>query len=98
MGSSLFIENNKILSNIDGLSKLSSIGGSLHISNNPTITNLDGLSNLSSVGNIDINNNIALKDLCAVRSMIINTEVSFSFSGNGYNPFPQKFLDGNCSQ
>jgi len=38
------------ITNLDGLSELTSIGGNLIISNNPGLTNISGLSNLTSVG------------------------------------------------
>src|SRR5690606_12196009 len=38
------------ITNLDGLSNLTSVGGNLYISSNSSLTNLDGLSNLTSVG------------------------------------------------
>ena len=45
----LFIEGT-LLTNLDGLSNLTSVGGYLRIYGNDALTNLDGLSSLTSVG------------------------------------------------
>ena len=50
MGGYLSIESNAALTNLDGLSNLTSVGGYLYIEYNRALTNLDGLSNLTSVG------------------------------------------------
>jgi hypothetical protein len=46
----LHIEHNDVLTSVDGLSSLTSVGGDLWIQNNSQLTNLDGLSALNSVG------------------------------------------------
>ena len=40
------------ITNLTGLSGITSVGGQLYISNNPMLTNVDGLSNLIYVGGI----------------------------------------------
>ena len=52
------------ISNLDGLSGITSIGGSLNIELNFTLTNLDGLSGITSVGgSLNIDSNDALTNL-----------------------------------
>ena len=50
IGSSLYIENNDVLTRVDGLSSLTSMGRNFWIQNNSQLANLDGLSALTSVG------------------------------------------------
>src|SRR5690606_9891877 len=58
------IYDNSNLTNLDGLSKLTSVGGYLNIYNNLSLTNLDGLSNLTSVGGyLYISTNSSLTNL-----------------------------------
>jgi hypothetical protein len=52
------------ITNLNGLSELTTVGGVLAIYENTTLTNLDGLSSLSSVGeNIYISDNAALTNI-----------------------------------
>ena len=46
----LHIEHNNVLTSVDGLSSLTSVGGNLWIQNNSQLTNLDGLAALTGVG------------------------------------------------
>jgi hypothetical protein len=48
VGGDLWVEDNDSLSNLNGLSNITSVGG-LIIASNYSLTNLDGLSNLSSL-------------------------------------------------
>ncbi|MEZ5031721.1 MAG: T9SS type A sorting domain-containing protein [Saprospiraceae bacterium] len=58
------------MTNLDGLSSLSSVGGYLQITSNASLTNLDGLSSLSSVGgNVNITNDAALTNLDGLSSL-----------------------------
>jgi hypothetical protein len=64
------------ISNLNGLSVLTSIGGNLVIGSlnnsnqNPNLTNLTGINNLVSVGvNLYINNNVALGDLTGLEGL-----------------------------
>src|SRR5690606_26650109 len=64
VGGYLYIYENSNLTNLDGLSNLTSVGGYLRISTNSSLTNLDGLSNLTSVGGyLQIYNNSNLTNL-----------------------------------
>ncbi|MBC8489217.1 MAG: hypothetical protein H8D45_24615 [Bacteroidetes bacterium] len=49
IGGNVYIMNSSI-SNLNGLSVLTSIGGNLWISNNLSLVNISGLSNLTSIG------------------------------------------------
>ena len=63
VGRYLHIDFNPVLTNLDGLSALTSVGG-LDIESNDALTNLNGLSALTSVdGYLSIQNNAALIDL-----------------------------------
>ncbi len=56
--------------NVDGLSKLTSVGKGLFIENNSALTNLDGLSHLTSVGDaLDIEENFALTNIDGLSSL-----------------------------
>ena len=44
------IAYNDVLTNLDGLSSLTSVGGTLSIVNNAALENVNGLSNLTDVG------------------------------------------------
>jgi len=59
----IFIWGNTALTNLNGLSALTSVGGYLEIFNNTALTNLNGLSALTSVGYFTIFNNTALANL-----------------------------------
>src|SRR5690606_11901415 len=60
----MFIRSNSNLTNLDGLSNLTSVGGYLDIYSNSNLTNLDGLSNLTSVGGyLYISSNSSLTNL-----------------------------------
>src|SRR5690606_33326420 len=64
------IYNNPLLTDLNGLSSLATIGGFLTIHNNPLLTDLTGLSALTSIGsylNIDTNEN--LENLNALSSL-----------------------------
>jgi len=63
-GQGLKVENNATLTNLDGLSSLTSVNGYLDVSGNATLTNLDGLSNLTYVhGSLYVSNNAVLTNL-----------------------------------
>ena len=59
----LAIQDNAALTNVDGLSSLTSIAGYLNMNYNAALTNLDGLLNLIEVGTIQITFNPALINL-----------------------------------
>ena len=59
----MWFQENTALTNLDGLSNITSVGWSLDIEFNYALTNLDGLSSLTSVGWIlHIEKNYALPD------------------------------------
>ena len=63
VGHNLRIDDNDALTNLNGLSGLTSVGG-LEIGGNDALTNLNGLSNITSVGgDLEIWNNDALINL-----------------------------------
>ena len=71
------------ITNLDGLSGLTSVGGSMNISGNDSLTNLDGLSGLTSVGGIGlkISDNETLTDVDGLSSLT-SLEGSLWIQGN----------------
>jgi hypothetical protein len=62
--------NGSTITNLNGLSSLTSIGGYLWIKTNPALTSLSGLSSLTSVGGSSwIQNNTALTSLSGLSSL-----------------------------
>src|SRR5690606_22616637 len=60
----LSIINNSTLTNLHGLSTLTTVGGNLSINTNSQLTNLDGLNALTNMGgNLNINDNSQLTNL-----------------------------------
>ena len=97
----LSISNNSVLESLSSLNKLNTIGGSLHIEHNVTLESLTGLENLTkiqnnlSIGRESFSNdassegNSSLTDLCAIRHLIINGEITeneYYIDDNAYNP------------
>lgn len=97
------ISYNNSLLNIDGLSNIeSSIGISIY--ENPILANVNGLSSLTVMkqnGHLEIDNNIALNNMCGITPLIENgfpdNAGNYLISDNAYNPTVQDILDGNCS-
>jgi len=84
--------------------KLNSIGGDLIIRQNNSglanigMTNLKSFQNLTEIkGNIEIIDNLALRDFCSLQMVLDTFTGIYSVSGNVYNPTQQNILDGNCS-
>ena len=53
----------EVITSLEGLSNLTSVGGDLWISHNTSLTNLNGLASLTSVGSLYIQQNPALTNL-----------------------------------
>ena len=69
-GRTLRINDNDALTNLDGLSGISSVDGDLHIFATPALTNLDGLSGITSVGDdLEILYNDALTNIEGLSSL-----------------------------
>jgi hypothetical protein len=67
------------LTNLDGLSSLTSIGGNLEIYDNDALTNLDGLSNLTSIGgklHIDDNDALITLNMDSLNFVFANFQIS----------------------
>ncbi len=60
------------ISNLNGLSELTSVGSFLRIYNNSSLADINGLSNLSSVGHLYILNNDALTNVNAFSNLTSN--------------------------
>jgi PA domain/Secretion system C-terminal sorting domain len=74
------------ITNLNGLSELTSVGLFLSIHNNTTLANLDGLSNLTAVGSsVYINSNSALTDLNGL-SGVTSVVQDFYITGNAALP------------
>src|SRR5690606_34942976 len=82
---------NPNLTNLDGLSNLTSVGGYLFIDSNSNLTNLDGLSNLTSVGaDLVIQSNSSLTDISGLQN-IDPTSILSTYYGVGL------YIVGNTS-
>lgn len=70
----LIVQNNLLLSNLDGLSKVTAmIFGGLTIENNPALTNIDGLGNITTANcDVKINNNPALLSIGLLKFAGVN--------------------------
>lgn len=77
----LNINNNTLLTNLDGLSNLTNVGQALYI-NNTALTNLSGLGSITSIGgNFTITNNPYLTNLDGISSLT-NIGGSFTIQNN----------------
>jgi hypothetical protein len=65
----LWIYDNYVLTNVEGLSNLTTVVGTLYFGHNATLMNVDGLSNLTDVGALTIYNNAALTDIDGLSSL-----------------------------
>ncbi|MDZ7742559.1 MAG: hypothetical protein U5Q03_12610 [Bacteroidota bacterium] len=64
------------------------------------LNNISGLSNLESVGtDLSIKNNISLRDLCGIKTLLNLGGVAGSIliSNKLFNPGEQDIISGNCS-
>ncbi|MEP0263744.1 hypothetical protein [Dokdonia sp.] len=87
------------LTNLQGLSNVTSDILFVFISQNDQLESLDGLENVSSItGSINASYNPILNDLCAIQNSITNlSEEDVEILFNAFNPTMQDFIDGNCS-
>jgi hypothetical protein len=68
----MHINNNDSLTDVDGLSSLTSVGGDLICSGNAVLTNVDGLIGLTSVeGNLEVSHNASLTDVDGLSSLTL---------------------------
>lgn len=67
----LFIKDNDVLENIDGLSSVDTMGTKVNVEivNNPALNNLDGLANITKAGRILIQHNSSLKNIDGLSSV-----------------------------
>ena len=85
MGRDLTLQVNGSLTQIDGLSALTTVGRNLMIDHNPALTQIDGLGALATVGgNLTVETNGAL---CAnsVQAIVNQSSVSGSVVTSGNN-------------
>jgi len=74
------------ITNLNGLSVLTSVGGSLYIRHNNTLTSLTGLDNVISIGSLSITNNNALNSLTGLDNVTtIGGDLIIGYYSNG-NP------------
>lgn len=67
----IYIQNNGVLQNLDGLNGLVSVGEFVNFIDNASLTHINGLSNLSSVGGfVNVQNNATLSDLSGLGGII----------------------------
>jgi hypothetical protein len=78
VGGTLYIQNNTVLTRLDGLLGVTSVGGDLDIRYNDALTSLEGLENLTSVGG-----DLGIEDNSALCQSIVNALVAgVSVSGS----------------
>lgn len=106
VGSNVYLDNNKALLNIDGLSQLDYIGRDLVIINNDTLQHLDGLANVDTIArHIYIGEegwqtppvaagNRNLSDLCGISNAYFSN--SYFVANNLYNPTQTQLTLGDC--
>ena len=87
----LFIENNTLLANFEGLEKLKTITSGFSITNSPTLTSFTGLNNLESTGNFTIqgNNNSLINFEGLEKLKSIDGDLFLRFSSFNENDEPK---------
>jgi hypothetical protein len=96
----LYVGDNPLLTSLEGLNGLTSVGQILEINSNAALINLNGLSDLTIVGKeLNVTNNASLINLCGLQNLM-NQGFSGEYivEGNTYNPTKEELIDGNCSQ
>lgn len=73
--------SNTLLTNLNGLEKLTSVGENINIYNNSKLENLDVLSGLTYLGGIQINVNSVLKDISGLSGIIsVDGEIVIAYN------------------
>lgn len=72
----LVIENNPLLTNLDGLANLEQLGSGIRIENNPLLSNIDSLQYVTSTSKLVIKNNPSLAHLQINFRLTGDTEIS----------------------
>jgi len=67
--SNLFINNNQILPNLNGLNTINTIEGQLQINNNGSLKNLSGLNNANTIGYLTLESNDSLINLLGIENL-----------------------------
>lgn len=96
----LFISKNQNLTNIDGLSSLTSITR-IRIQDNSSLQNLDGFSNLTRIANnLDISSNESLADFCGLVPVVSSDGLigNFRIENNLFNPTNFELSQGICTE
>ncbi|MBS1663252.1 MAG: carboxypeptidase regulatory-like domain-containing protein [Bacteroidetes bacterium] len=97
----IYFFNNKVLKDLQGLEKVTSIRNGITITVNEKLTNVDGLANVGgAIYGINISENPALSGLCGITKLVKDggNTGDFRVSGNLYNPTAQEIKDGKCSK
>src|SRR5690606_4849478 len=103
VGENLDIYNNLSLTNLDGLSNLTSVGGYLSIASNSSLSSPNGLNNPTSAGgNLNINSNPNLTNLNGLSNLtsvgadlVINSNYSLTDISGLQNIDPASILSTN---
>ena len=87
-----------MLTNLDGLAAVTSVGGSLTIFANPVLTNLNGLAGITSVPvNLIIVDNLSLTEFCGLFPLLDAGFLGGYFvSDNATNPTQLDILNGGA--
>jgi len=104
LASSLFIENNAKITNLDTLCKLTSVATLLHIVGNNGLLNINGLSNVPDTNQIEIFGNTNLQSLEGLTSLLSPYSITIynnnARCGTAYNyltsNFPKSISQFQC--
>ncbi len=82
------IRSNPLLTDLQGLNRISAVVGSVSIGYNDGLSTLEGLNGLTSIdGDLNIDGNVALKSFAGLESL---SEVTGSFTIHGDPPYPEQ--------
>jgi Secretion system C-terminal sorting domain len=90
----LNIENNDLLTNLQGLSNITQLVGELNISNNDLLVSLSGLESITSIGNLTLNNNQLLTSLAGLNNILNMNGPTLNIENN---PQLEHFLSLNSN-
>ncbi len=94
----LYIRNNRILTNLNGLENLNTVPRII-VSNNINLISLSGLEGITSSDNIGVFSNDLLTNFCSLVQFVQDNSqtIQFSTGFNKYNPTEDDLVANNCT-